>query len=98
MFYWKNEENFFDYIDISDHIIKKWLDSDPISNKIIKIKYIKTKMSSYNSDIKTDFHDKEIPKEGFHYICLSMILIDSFFEKMINILCTSVFRRIYIHY
>ena len=55
-------------------------------------------MSSYNSDIKTDFHDKEIPKEGFHYICLSMILIDSFFEKMINILCTSVFRRIYIHY
>lgn len=23
MFYWKNEENFFDYIDISDHIIKK---------------------------------------------------------------------------
>ena len=26
-------------------------------------------------------YDKDIPKEGFHYICLSMILIDSVPKK-----------------
>ena len=59
-----------------DRVIKKWLDSDPAYDIIV---YIKTKM--IYSDIKTDFDDKETPEEGFHYICLSMIFIDSILKK-----------------
>ena len=69
MFHRNNEEEFFNYIDKCDRIIKKWLDSDPIYDIIV---YIKTK--TIYSDIKTDFYDKEIPEEGLHYICLSIIL------------------------
>ena len=38
-------------------------------------------MKSYKDKEKTDFHDKKIPKQGFHCIGLSMILFDSFVEK-----------------
>ena len=58
---------------------------DKVSNSIKKIfyrkpiyndKYLKTKVKSYKDKIKTDVHDNKIPKEGFYYICLSMILIE----------------------
>ena len=76
IFHWNNAQEFSNYIDKSDHIIKKWLDSDPAYDIIV---YIRAKIIYI--DIKTDFHDNETPEEGFNYICLSMILIDSVLEK-----------------
>ena len=37
--------------------------------------FLKTKMKSYSYEA-TDFHDKEMPREGCNYICLAVILID----------------------
>ena len=48
-------------------IYKKELDSDSILNKII----VKTKICC--GDEATDFHDAEMPKVGFNYICLRVI-------------------------
>lgn len=38
-------------------------------------------MKSQKVKIKTDFHDKVIPKEGFYYICLPMTLINLVLEN-----------------
>ena len=40
-------------------------------------KYLKAKMKSYNGKINTNFDNNAIPKAGSHYICLSIILLDS---------------------
>ena len=42
---------------------------------------IKTKIKSYNGKIITNIHNNKIPKEGSHYICLSVILIDLVYIK-----------------
>ena len=83
VFHGNNKEEKFHYIDKSNLIIKNDFDSNPIDNKII---HIKIKVNSYNSGIKTNFHDKQIQGEGFHYNCLSMILIGSVLIKKINII------------
>lgn len=41
--------------------------------------YIKTKVKSYNKKITTVFHSKAL-KEGIKLVCLSEIVIDSFFK------------------
>ena len=33
-------------------------------------------MKSYKGKINANFHNDKIPKEGSHYICLSVMLID----------------------
>ena len=53
--------------------IKKGFDSNPVYIK----KYLRTKIKSYKGKINTNFHNNKIPKEGSHYICLSVILLDS---------------------
>ena len=58
-------------------IIKKEFDSKPLYNE----KYPKTKIKSYNGKIKTNFHNKKIPKEGPQFICISVILSDSVCRK-----------------
>ena len=60
--------------------IKKKLDSKPVYTE----KYLKTKIKSYNGKIKTNFHNNKIPREGSQFICLSTILIDSFFRTSKN--------------
>ena len=40
-------------------------------------KYLKTKIKHYESKVCKNLDDDRIPKEGFHFICLSLILIDS---------------------
>ena len=44
-------------------------------------KYIKTKIKSYNNDIRTNFHgegnSKKVPKESCTYKCFSLISLDS---------------------
>ena len=43
-------------------------------------KYRRAKIQSYNRKINANFHNNKIPKEGFQFICLSVILIDSVFK------------------
>ena len=43
-------------------------------------KYRNTKIKSYEEKISTKFHDDPIPKQHFHYLILSVILIDSVFK------------------
>ena len=40
-------------------------------------KYIKTKLKTYKGSIKTNFHNKKIPKEKVPCNCLSIIILDS---------------------
>ena len=61
---------------IKDLIGKKF-DAEPVYGD----KYIKTKINSYNNDIRTNFHgevnSRKIPKESCTYKCLSLISLDS---------------------
>ena len=61
---------------IRDLICKK-IDSEPIYGD----KYIKTKIKSYNNDIRTNFHGegntRKVPKESNSYKCLPLIVLDS---------------------
>ena len=62
-------------------LIGKKFDSEPVYGD----KYIKTKIKSYNNDVRTNFHgegnsrkfQKKVPKESFSYKCLSLISLDS---------------------
>ena len=58
------------------NIPKKEFHSKPVYNE----KYLKAKIKPYNGKICTNFHNNKIPKEGFHYICLSVILLGSVFK------------------
>ena len=64
---------------------KKEFDSEPVYNE----KYLKTIIKSYNGKINTNFHNNKIPKEGYQFICLSVILIDSIFRtsKIVILTC-----------
>ena len=59
------------------YLIDKKFDSEPIYND----NYIKTKIKSYNDDIRTNFRDesnnRKVPKEDYSYKCLSLISLDS---------------------
>ena len=67
------------------NIIKKEFDSEPVYNE----KYLKAKIKSYDGNINTNFYNNKIPKEGFQFICLSVILIYSVFRtsKIIILKC-----------
>ena len=62
------------------NIIKKEFDSKPVWNEKY-LKYLKTKIKSYNEKINTNFQNNKISKEGSQCICLSVILIDSAYKK-----------------
>ena len=57
-------------------LIGKKFDAEPVYGD----KYIKTKIKSYNNDIRTNFHgennSKKVPKESCTYKCLSLISLD----------------------
>ena len=53
--------------------IKRGFDSEPVFSQY----YLKPKIKSYEGKISTKFYDDEIPKEGSHVNCLSVILINS---------------------
>ena len=57
--------------DIANNSIKKVFASELVYNE----KYLKTKVKSYKGDISTNFHDNGISKEGFHCLCLLVVLI-----------------------
>ena len=52
-------------------------DSGPVYNE----KYLRTKVKSYKRKIKTNFYNNKIPKKGFQYVFLSLILIDWIYRK-----------------
>ena len=47
------------------------------SQPIYDEKYIKTKVKTFNDTVNTLLSGHEIPKERFHYVCISAIYIDS---------------------
>ena len=68
---------------------KKEFDSEPVYNE----KYLNAKIKSYNGKINTHFHDNKVQKEGFQFICLLVILIDSVFRTSKNYYPQVFFRR-----
>ena len=75
----KDDELWEKYNEIWEKVknsIKKEFDSRPRYNE----KYRKAKIKSYNVKINTNFHNNKVPREGFQFICLSVILIDSVFR------------------
>ena len=73
MNYWKNRIKFGKKLKI---VSKKNL----IVNQYTTQKYVKAKIKYYNGKINTDFDNNKIAKESSQFICLSVILIDSFFQ------------------
>ena len=65
--------------------IKKVCNSESVCNE----KYLEAKTKSCNGRINTDFHNNKIPKEGFQFIFLLVILIDSLYR----ILYSSVLKE-----
>ena len=57
-----------------NHAIRKEFDSNLVYNK----KYFRAKIKSCNGKIHTNFHYNKTPKEDSRFICLLVILIDSF--------------------
>ena len=47
------------------------------SKLVFNEKYLKTKIKSFEDKIITNFYDNGIPKDGFHCVCLSVLLVDS---------------------
>ena len=56
---------------------KREFDSEPVYNE----KYLITKVKSYKGKINTNFYNNKIPKKGFQYVCLSLMLIDWIYRK-----------------
>ena len=81
-------------------LIGKKFDAEPVYSD----KYIKTKIKSYNNDIRTNFHgegnNRKVPKENCSCKCLSLILLDSviqmgkkYYPQTLLEKCTSFQRR-----
>ena len=77
LFLIKDDELFKNKIwkNVKDNL-KKEFDREPVYNK----QNLKAKVKSCNEKINTYFYDNKIPKEGSHFICLSVILIYSLFR------------------
>ena len=56
-------------------LMKITFESKPVYGE--HVKYIKTKIKTYASNIITNFHNKKMPKEKAPCKCLSIIMIDS---------------------
>ena len=52
-----------------------------IANQSTMKKHLKTKMKSYEGEVKINFHGNGIPKKGSYYTFFSMIVIDFVYKK-----------------
>ena len=85
-----NEANYVSFLIKDAQLLKKYSKScDKVSNSTKKEfynesvrngKHLKSKLKSYEDRINTNFRDSGMSKEGFHWICLSAILIDTAFK------------------
>ena len=71
--------------------MKKRSDSEPVYNG----KYLKTEIKFYEGLINTNFHGGKVPQEGYQWICLSIILIDSIFSTIekTQVIKTKAFKQ-----
>ena len=72
-----------DFDEIWDKVgntISKGFDSKSVDSE----KNLKTKIECYEGKVNIYFHNDKIPKEGSHYIFLSVVLIDSNFKMVKN--------------
>ena len=70
----KNDDVLHKYNEIRDKINGEWnikFHGMPVYDE----KYIKTKVTEFNSVIKTKFLGDEVPKESVHYTCMACITI-----------------------
>ena len=58
------------------NLMQKRFDREPMYNE----EYLKTKIKSCDGKITKNFHANGVSKEGSHYTCLSVILLDSVFK------------------
>ena len=70
----KNDDVLHKYNEIRDKINGEWnikFHGMPVYDE----NYIKTKVTEFNSVIKTKFLGDEVPKESVHYTCMACITI-----------------------
>ena len=60
--------------------MRKGFDIEPVYNE----KILKVETKSYEVKISINFCNDKMPKEGCHFIFLSVVLIDSVFKMSIN--------------
>ena len=72
------------------NIIKKEFESKPVYNE----KYLRTKIKSYNGKINTIFNNNKIPEKGSQCICLSVIWINLFIEKIKTIILKCLWKNV----
>lgn len=70
------------------NIKQKRFDKKPVCDE----KYLKTEIKSYFDKINRNVHNKGMPKEGCHFVCLSEMLIDSVFCYGQKLLSKSIRR------
>ena len=70
----KNDDVLHKYNEIRDKINGEW-NIKFHSMLVYDEKYIKTKVTEFNSVIKTKFLGDEVPKESVHYTCMACITI-----------------------
>ena len=65
-----------------DGLMKITFESKPVYGE--DVKYIKTKIKTYAGNIITNFDNKKMPKEKAPCKCLSIIMIDSVLEALLE--------------
>ena len=70
-------------------------DSEPVYGD--NVKYIKTKIKSYEEKLNKSFQGNKIPKENASYKCLSLKMLDSAIRVNKKLLSTNTFGRVQIH-
>ena len=73
----KDDDNILDKYNEIWEKIKETLSIKFHSMSVYNQTYIKAKVREFDSLTKTDFLDKEIPKENMHYTCIACITINS---------------------
>ena len=75
-FFIKNSEVWEKYEDIWN-VIKNKLNIKFHSQPIYENKYLKTKVTEFDGNIKTNFLGSNLPEENTYYTCIACINIDS---------------------
>ena len=90
----KNYELPEKYNEIQDKVskvIKEGFDSESVYNE----KYLKTEIKSYDGKINTHFCDNKVPEEGSQYICLPIVLVDSVYRKLKDIIHSCFLKNVH---
>ena len=75
-------------------VIKKKIGIKFYSECVYDKTYIKAKVREFDSKIKTNFLDNDVPKENMYYTCIACITIDSVMRIDKKKSSASLFRRV----